>query len=181
MLLRHVRIDLHRACQQSASELAGVRCSDRLTEEHPRMRAVARPRALDGDWHALPLAYPSKRADRLPPIILVEVDREHTRLVVADKRIASDDPDALPPRAAEMRLENLAVKRQELAMWTVRALDPGFSAYAALPLMGACGRIADAPRFLVEVALRIHIAAHGEQTLKISRLQNKHPVLHPRM
>ena len=97
--------------------------------------------------HALPFAYPSKRADRLPPVVLVEVDREHVRLVVVDEGIASNDSDALPPCAAEMRPENPTVKRQELAMRTICALDSGLSAHTAIPLVSARRRITDTPPF----------------------------------
>ena len=92
------------------------------------------------------------------------------RLVVVDEGIASNDSDALPPCAAEMRPENPTVKRQELAMRTICALDSGLSAHTAIPLVSARRRITDTPRFLVKVALRIHIAAHDEQQVEQRKL-----------
>lgn len=69
-----------------------------------------------------------------------------------------------------MRLENLTVERQELTMQTVRALNAGFHAHAAFPLMSACGRIADARRLLAEAALRKHVVSHSEQRVEQRKL-----------
>ncbi len=69
-----------------------------------------------------------------------------------------------------MRPENPTVKRQELAMRTICALDSGLSAHTAIPLVSARRRITDTPRFLVKVALRIHIAAHDEQQVEQRKL-----------
>ena len=52
-----------------------------------------------------PVRIPFETRRPTAPVVLVEVDREHVRLVVVDEGIASNDSDALPPCAAEMRPE----------------------------------------------------------------------------
>jgi hypothetical protein len=105
-----------------------------------------------------------KRLRILLPRRLVKVGRQKEARFFKEHGIhAHDEIAAIIILAGEMAANHVVCDRNELSMWTFRALDSRLFADTANPLVGANRRIAGLPRLFALESPGIYILASAKQ------------------
>jgi hypothetical protein len=97
----------HRLGEEVAADLPSDRSQDRLHEEEPCVRAIARARPLHGGRQPDRAAGLGEREDVVRPRALVEVDGEQVAALVAEEWIDADDILALQMAPNDARRDRI--------------------------------------------------------------------------
>jgi hypothetical protein len=129
--------------------------------------AVAGAGAPHCDRNFQPAAGCGEGGDVHLPRVAIEVGSEVVAAFVNKQRVASQDKGlsiGVAPR--EMALDHFVRDRQETAVRTLRAFDPGFLADAAHPFVPAGGCVAGAAAAKILETPRINIFPSVKQGMK---------------
>ena len=170
---------LHGFREQVAAHAAGFAGWDRLGEEEPGVRAVARAGPLDGDGHLLAAAGLGERRDVLLPRALVEIGRQEPTGLIGQHRVHADDVPAL-----QVMADHLVCHGQQVTVRALTALHPPLVAQACDPFVGAGGCVSLAAGLLALPQLGVDVLPPTEEASEkrnlVARRGGRSGVLGPR-
>jgi hypothetical protein len=138
---------------------------DRLREENPGVRTIARPRSFDGDRNAFRPRGVAERSDILYPGLLVEIGGNEPARFVQQHRIHADCEirRLTGCLSRKMRTENIIPDGDKCLVRAFSAFHLRLSAHASDPLISACGCVSRLPRFGVFPPAGKHILSPVEK------------------
>ncbi len=155
---------LHRLREQVRTEPARQRGGDGLLEEQPHVSATPGARSLERGGKAEASAAAHESDCISFPSSLVEIDGQEVAGLVEQHRIDADDKRLITRVSpGQMPSNDIVGDREETAVRTHRALDPGLLADALHPLVRAGGRIAGPAGFPAFESPRVDVFAAAEQ------------------
>ena len=160
-----VRRAIERSCDHERAQAPSLDCGDRLRQEQPSVRSLARARTLDGDRQIVLPADCDEGMNIPLPISLVEVRGQERTLVIGQQRIHTrHERLVVMVMAFEMPRDHLVRDRKEGLIRAGGAFDGGFAAEPRLPLVGARRRITASAGIRVLPAHWIHVCPAAEQS-----------------